>query len=192
MGDGSRLDPYKEALGHQGERAGRGRSSSSSSPWRVTRSGWREVYFCRGKDIQLSQPTICSSVVWRRYCDTEKHSSSSGAGSGWLCPDRASKAAQTEDGSPPGVELHGFLTCLIRCNLEGRTNEYPEKNREGDHICSMSDLRKTRSLDPDRGVPKTWDDPFEEIVWAWKRAAERVNASTAAPAAVGHHRRHLH
>ena len=133
-----------------------------------------------------------------------------------------------------GVELHGFLSYLIRCNLEGRTYkifgykgkqvrdnihshdvarfieafwrnprcgevynlgggransvsileafdrvaavsrrrmiyDYVEKNREGDHICYISDLRKTRSHYPDWGITKTLDDTFEEIVWAWKR-----------------------
>ncbi len=133
-----------------------------------------------------------------------------------------------------GVELYGFLSYLIRCNLEGRTYkifgykgkqvrdnihshdvarfieafwrnprcgevynlgggransvsileafdrvaavsrrrmiyDYVEKNREGDHICYISDLRKTRSHYPDWGITKTLDDTFEEIVWAWKR-----------------------
>jgi len=132
-----------------------------------------------------------------------------------------------------GVELHGFLSYLIRCNLEGRTYtvfgykgkqvrdnihshdvarfievfwrnprcgevynlgggransvsileafdrvaavsrrrmiyDYVEQNREGDHICYISDLRKTRSHYPDWGITKTLDDTFDEIVRAWK------------------------
>ena len=46
--------------------------------------------------------------------------------------------------------------------------DYVEKNREGDHICYISDLRKTRSHYPDWGITKTLDDTFEEIVRAWE------------------------
>ena len=132
-----------------------------------------------------------------------------------------------------GVELHGFLSYLIRCNLEGRTykvfgyqgkqvrdnihshdvarfieafaanpragevynigggransvsileafdriaaisgkpmrHEYVEKNREGDHICYISDLAKVRSHYPAWDITKTLDDVFTEIAAAWR------------------------
>jgi CDP-paratose 2-epimerase len=132
-----------------------------------------------------------------------------------------------------GVELHGFLSYLIKCNLEGRTYkifgyqgkqvrdnihshdvarfieafwekprcgevynigggransvsileafdrvaslsgrpmkfEYMDKNREGDHICYISDLRKMKAHYPGWGITKTLDDTFEEIVRSWR------------------------
>lgn len=132
-----------------------------------------------------------------------------------------------------GVELHGFLSYLVRCNLEGRTYkvfgykgkqvrdnihshdvarfieafwqnpragevynigggransisileafdrvaaissnpmryEYVEKNREGDHICYISDLRKMKQHYPGWGITKTLDETLEEIVRAWR------------------------
>lgn len=127
-----------------------------------------------------------------------------------------------------GVELHGFLSYLIKCNAEGRTYkvfgykgkqvrdnihsldvarfihaffecprsgevynigggkansisileafdraadvsgkkmrfEYVERNREGDHICYYSDLRKMKSHYPGWGITKDLDDIFGEI-----------------------------
>jgi CDP-paratose 2-epimerase len=127
-----------------------------------------------------------------------------------------------------GVELHGFLSYLIMCNLEGRTYkvfgyqgkqvrdnihsydvarfihafaenprcgevynigggransvsileaferaaalsgramqyEYVDKNREGDHICYISDLGKMRAHYPGWDITKTLDDVFREI-----------------------------
>ena len=132
-----------------------------------------------------------------------------------------------------GVELHGFLSYLVKCNLEGkqytvfgykakqvrdnihsldvarfmwefakapRSGEvynlgggkqnscsmleafqkvetlsgksmdyvYSEKNREGDHICYYSDLRKMQAHYPNWRITKTLDDIFSEIVNAWK------------------------
>ncbi|MGC3968215.1 MAG: NAD-dependent epimerase/dehydratase family protein [Pirellulales bacterium] len=132
-----------------------------------------------------------------------------------------------------GVELHGFLSYLVRCNLEGRTYkvfgykgkqvrdnihshdvarfveafyanprcgevynigggrdnsvsileafdriaaisgkqmsyEYVDKNREGDHICYISDLAKMKSHYPQWGITKTLDDVFHEIYQAWQ------------------------
>jgi CDP-paratose 2-epimerase len=132
-----------------------------------------------------------------------------------------------------GVELHGFLSYLIKCNLEGkkysvygykgkqvrdnihaldvarfihrfieaprsgevynlgggRANsvsileafaaaeaesgkkmvwEYVDKNREGDHICYISDLRKMQAHYPGWGITKSLGDIFREIVAAWK------------------------
>ena len=132
-----------------------------------------------------------------------------------------------------GVELHGFLSYLIRCNLTeakyniygykgkqvrdnihsldvarfiaafinsprvgevyniggGRTNscsileafsritalsgkpmiyEYVEKNRSGDHICYISDLRKMKAHYPGWDISKSLDDIFHEIYSSWK------------------------
>ncbi len=132
-----------------------------------------------------------------------------------------------------GVELHGFLSYLVKCNLEGkqytvfgykakqvrdnihsldvarfmwefvqapRCGEvynlgggkqnscsmleafqrvealsgkpmdyvYSDKNREGDHICYYSDLRKMRIHYPNWDISKSLDDIFSEIVGAWK------------------------
>jgi len=130
-----------------------------------------------------------------------------------------------------GVELHGFLSYLVKCNLEGREYrvfgykgkqvrdnihsldvarfihaffenprsgevynigggknnsvsileafervadlsgrrmqyEYLEKNREGDHICYISDLRKMKAHYPGWDITKTLDDVFREIYLA--------------------------
>jgi CDP-paratose 2-epimerase len=127
-----------------------------------------------------------------------------------------------------GVELHGFLSYLIKCNVEGRCYkvfgykgkqvrdnihsldvarfihafveyprcgevynigggrgnsvsileafdraaalsgkkmqyEYVDKNREGDHICYISDLTKMRTQYPSWDITKTLDDIFQEI-----------------------------
>jgi len=132
-----------------------------------------------------------------------------------------------------GVELHGFLSYLVKCNLEGkqytvfgykakqvrdnihsldvarfmwefsqnpRSGEvynlgggkqnscsmleaftrvealsgkkmnyvYSDKNREGDHICYYSDLRKMREHYPNWDISKSLDDIFSEIIEAWK------------------------
>lgn len=131
-----------------------------------------------------------------------------------------------------GVELHGFLSYLVRCNPEGkqyniygykgkqvrdnihsydvarfihhfienprmgevynigggRANstsileafehianisgkkmlyEYVDKNREGDHICYISDLTKMREHYPTWDITKTLQDTFVEIHQAW-------------------------
>jgi CDP-paratose 2-epimerase len=130
-----------------------------------------------------------------------------------------------------GVELHGFLSYLIKCNAEGklyrvfgykgkqvrdnihsldvarfihafsdnprggevynigggRANsisileafdraaeltgkrmkyEYVDQNRAGDHICYISDLRKTQAHYPHWGITKGLEDVFEEIYQA--------------------------
>lgn len=136
-----------------------------------------------------------------------------------------------------GVELHGFLSYLVKCNLEGkkyniygykgkqvRDNihsfdvarfihafienprcgevynlgggrgnscsileafsmiegisgkkmqyEYVDKNREGDHICYISNLRKMTSHYPAWGISKSLKTIFEEIYQSWmKRTA---------------------
>ena len=131
-----------------------------------------------------------------------------------------------------GVELHGFLSYLIKCNLEekqynvfgykgkqvrdnihsydvtcfieefikaprvaevyniggGRDNsisileafkliesisgkpmiyEYVDKNREGDHMCYISDLSKMKSHYPNWGITKDLNTTFEEIYQSW-------------------------
>jgi CDP-paratose 2-epimerase len=133
-----------------------------------------------------------------------------------------------------GVELHGFLSYLIKCNVEakkytvfgykgkqvrdnihsldvarfidgfikapriaevynlggGKNNtcsiieafkivesftgkemvyEYSDKNREGDHICYYSDLRKMKSHYPGWDITKSLNDTIKEIVENWKK-----------------------
>ncbi|MGA2891907.1 MAG: NAD-dependent epimerase/dehydratase family protein [Xanthobacteraceae bacterium] len=135
-----------------------------------------------------------------------------------------------------GVELHGFLSYLIRCNIEGRLYrvfgykgkqvrdnihsfdvarfieefwaapriaevynlgggransisileafataanvsgkkqvfEYVDKNREGDHICYISDLAKCRAHYPGWNVTVSLAKMFEDIHRSWKRRA---------------------
>ena len=132
-----------------------------------------------------------------------------------------------------GVELHGFLSYLVKCNLEERTYkifgykgkqvrdnihsydvakfiegfidnprcgevynlgggknntcsileafelvsalsgkpmqyEYVDKNREGDHICYYSDLRKMRQHYPQWSITKSLTDIFTEITKSWQ------------------------
>jgi CDP-paratose 2-epimerase len=133
-----------------------------------------------------------------------------------------------------GVELHGFLSYLIKCNVcdikykifgykgkqvrdnihafdvisfmneflarpriaevynlgGGRNNsisileafdliekisgkkmlyEYFDKNREGDHICYISDLNKMKSHYPNWGITKSLSTIFEEIFISWEK-----------------------
>ena len=132
-----------------------------------------------------------------------------------------------------GVELHGFLSYLIKCNVEGRLYrifgykgkqvrdnihsldvtrfihafwknprcaevynlgggranscsileafdritslsgkkteyEYLDKNREGDHICYISNLNKIQTHYPEWGITVSLDDIFEKIYKSWK------------------------
>jgi CDP-paratose 2-epimerase len=132
-----------------------------------------------------------------------------------------------------GVELHGFLSYLIRCNFTGdcytvygykgkqvrdnihaydvarfalafiesprsgevynlgggRDNscsileafalaervsgkkmvyDYVDQNREGDHICYISDLSKMKAHYPTWGITRTLDDIFQEIHQSWR------------------------
>jgi CDP-paratose 2-epimerase len=50
-------------------------------------------------------------------------------------------------------------------NLSGKPMrwEYLDKNREGDHICYISDLAKMKVHYPSWDVTKTLDDVFEDI-----------------------------
>ena len=54
--------------------------------------------------------------------------------------------------------------------LSGKSMDYvySDKNREGDHICYYSDLRKMLAHYPKWGITKTLDDIFSEIVNAWE------------------------
>jgi CDP-paratose 2-epimerase len=45
--------------------------------------------------------------------------------------------------------------------------DYVEKNREGDHICYISDLSKAIVHYPNWGITKSLGDIFEEIHRAW-------------------------
>ncbi|HEV2294488.1 MAG TPA: NAD-dependent epimerase/dehydratase family protein [Tepidisphaeraceae bacterium] len=142
-----------------------------------------------------------------------------------------------------GVELHGFLSYLVKCNLEGRkysvygykgkqvrdnihsldvarfihafidnprsgavynlgggrdnscsileafklaeevsgkrmVYDYVDKNREGDHICYISDLTKIKSDYPRWDITKSLKDIFSEIHQSWmERTAATVGAS---------------
>jgi CDP-paratose 2-epimerase len=143
-----------------------------------------------------------------------------------------------------GVELHGFLSYLIRCNVEGRVYkvfgykgkqvrdnihsfdvarfihafweqprigetynigggransvsifeafdriagisgkkmdfEYFEKNREGDHICYISDLTKMRTHYPSWDISRSLDDIFAEIYAAAVQKSAPVVQSPA-------------
>jgi len=136
--------------------------------------------------------------------------------------------------SHSGVELHGFLSYLIKCNVEGKkynifgykgkqvrdnihsfdvvrfideflqaprvaevynlgggrgnsisilesfkliesisgkkmVYEYVDKNREGDHICYISDLSKMRAHYPKWDITKSLKTIFEEIYASWEK-----------------------
>ena len=62
-----------------------------------------------------------------------------------------------------GAEL--VTVALRRADLSGKkmSFEYVERNREGDHICYYSDLRKMKSHYPGWGITKTIDDIFRDI-----------------------------
>jgi CDP-paratose 2-epimerase len=45
--------------------------------------------------------------------------------------------------------------------------DYVDQNREGDHICYISDLSKMRAHYPDWQLTKSLADIFEEIHRAW-------------------------
>lgn len=137
-----------------------------------------------------------------------------------------------------GVELHGFLSYLVKCNLEareytvfgykgkqvrdnihsedvarfihafittprsgevynlggGKTNscsileafalvekttglpmkwKYDAKNREGDHICYYSDLRKMKAHYPGWDIRKSLEATFGEIIGSWQQRLGR-------------------
>jgi CDP-paratose 2-epimerase len=145
-----------------------------------------------------------------------------------------------------GVELHGFLSYLVKCNIEGkrytifgykgkqvRDNihsldvarfidafvqaprsgevynlgggrgnscsileafalierisgkkmlyDYVDKNREGDHICYISNLNKMRSHYPTWNITKSLDHIFEEIYRAWLQRGPVYSGATGRP-----------
>jgi CDP-paratose 2-epimerase len=45
--------------------------------------------------------------------------------------------------------------------------EYVDKNREGDHICYVSDLSKLKKHYPGWTITRSLNDIFEETVRAW-------------------------
>lgn len=47
--------------------------------------------------------------------------------------------------------------------------QYSDKNREGDHICYISDLSKMKSHYPNWGITKDLQTTFEEIVESWEK-----------------------
>ena len=49
--------------------------------------------------------------------------------------------------------------------------EYVDTNREGDHICYISDLSKLRAHYPEWEVTVPLDRIFAEIVEGWRRRA---------------------
>src|SRR5262249_18697924 len=56
--------------------------------------------------------------------------------------------------------------------------EYVDKNREGDHICYISDLTKVRRDYPDWNITKSLADIFQEIYEAVS-AKESIKTHTA-------------
>jgi CDP-paratose 2-epimerase len=143
-----------------------------------------------------------------------------------------------------GVELHGFLSYLVKCNLEDRlyrifgykgkqvrdnihafdvvrfmhafwehprqgevynlgggrenscsvleainaissisgksmTFEYVDKNREGDHICYISDLGKMRAHFPSWGITRSLSDIFGEVYESWIKRSPTSRAHAA-------------
>jgi CDP-paratose 2-epimerase len=57
--------------------------------------------------------------------------------------------------------------------------DYVDKNREGDHICYISDLTKMRAHYPDWDITKSLDAIFQEIHHSW---VERLAAGEAVAA----------
>lgn len=55
--------------------------------------------------------------------------------------------------------------------------EYVDKNREGDHICYISNLKKMTTHYPTWGITKNLTHIFEEIHAAWLRRSTNANAS---------------
>ncbi|NGZ01525.1 MAG: NAD-dependent epimerase [Nitrospira sp. WS238] len=143
-----------------------------------------------------------------------------------------------------GVELHGFLSYLVKCNLDGRKYsifgykgkqvrdnihsldvarfihafvdnprsgevynlgggrgnscsiieafatieaisgkkmqyEYVDKNREGDHICYISNLKKMTTHYPTWGITKILGNIFEEIHESWLRRTSSAKVTVA-------------
>ena len=60
-------------------------------------------------------------------------------------------------------------------NISGKKMiyEYVDKNREGDHICYISDLSKMKEHYPTWAITKDLDTIFEEIYEAWEKRREQ-------------------
>jgi len=50
--------------------------------------------------------------------------------------------------------------------------EYVDKNREGDHICYISDLSKMKAHYPNWGITKSLEGIFEELVDSWRNTVQ--------------------
>jgi CDP-paratose 2-epimerase len=68
--------------------------------------------------------------------------------------------------------LEGFDRVAALTGQEMRS-EYVDKNREGDHVCYISDLKKMKSHFPAWDITKSLDAILEEIVAAWRRRDSR-------------------
>ena len=55
--------------------------------------------------------------------------------------------------------------------------EYVDKNREGDHICYISNLQKMKSHFPTWDITKSLKDIFEEIHKSWLRRTSQVKVT---------------
>ena len=75
------------------------------------------------------------------------------------------------DNSCSILEAFAAVERLTGCEMHW---EYVNENREGDHICYISDLSKMKDHYPGWGITKNLDDIFEEIVESWKAAASRA------------------
>ena len=51
---------------------------------------------------------------------------------------------------------------------------YVEKNREGDHICYYSDLRKLKAHYPGWGITKSLEVTIKEIADSWKQRSASI------------------
>jgi CDP-paratose 2-epimerase len=51
--------------------------------------------------------------------------------------------------------------------------EYVDKNREGDHICYISDLSKMRAHYPEWDIRVPLNQIYEEIVEGWQQRATK-------------------
>ncbi len=56
-------------------------------------------------------------------------------------------------------------------------HEYVEKNREGDHICYISNLKKMTTHYPGWGITKSLKNIFEEIHESWLRRSASANVT---------------
>ena len=57
--------------------------------------------------------------------------------------------------------------------------EYMDKNREGDHICYISNLKKISMHYPDWNITKTLTDIFQEICESWIQRTSSVRVTVS-------------